>query len=108
MTTDPATTDDTSTDDAPIEPSTAYQDALAAYLDAADWLSPADVVFTVHAEQIARSLDAQLTAEAEVQSALASTFTRVMDKLEARRPKPTAPPGPQVPGQSQVFDFLQD
>lgn len=95
--------------DAPrgLVPVTVYTDAIRDYLDAANWLVPADAPFRVHAQQVAASLDRQLTLKGEVQSALASSFDKCLVRLEARRPKP-APGEPQVPGQTSIFDYGQD
>jgi len=106
MTTDHDTNDQ---DDTTPDPITVYQDALTEYLAAATWLTAGDVVFKVHAQQIARSLDAQLTETGQVQSALASTFDKVLARIESRRPKPPAELGGlQVPGQLSIIDPMSD
>lgn len=104
MTTDPGPSEP---DHEKIDPITLYQDGVADYLDVADWIEPADVITTIHLQQIARSLDAQLTKTGEVQSALASTFSKTIAALNARRPKPASAPSG-VPGQTDVFDFMED
>lgn len=86
---------------------TVYTDAIATYLDAQTWLTPADAPLKVHAQQLAHSLDRQLTLKGEIQSALASSFDKVMVRLDARRPKPVAGPQ-QLPGQLDIFGKTQD
>lgn len=96
-----------STDQDKPEAVTVYSDAITTYLAAATWLQPADAPLKVHAQQLARSLDKQLTEKGEIQSALASSFDKVMVRLDARRPKPV--PGPaHVPGQLDIFGKTQD
>ena len=106
-------TTDTEAGETPATPPTApgpYADAIAAYLEAATWLGVADLPFRVHAESIARSLDAQLAAGGQVQSALASSFDKVMYRLEARRPPagpaPTDPAAPSPDGTTSIFTVL--
>lgn len=85
-----------------------YAEAVEEYLDAQDWLTAVDAPFKVHARKIASSLDQQLARTGEVQSALASSFDKVLVRLEARRPPPAprAPsltdPGPM--GEQSVFE----
>lgn len=72
---------------------TLYGDAVEEYLAAAPWLGPADAPLKVHARSIAKSLDRQLVMKGEVQSALASSFDKVLLRLDKRRPPPApAPP----------------
>lgn len=71
-----------------------YRDAVEEYLEAAEWLGPADAPLKVHARAIAGSLDRQLARSGEVQSALASSFDKVLLRLDRRRP----PPSPAAPG----------
>lgn len=107
MTTEHDTSENETTTEPPTEfQVTAYQDALATYLEAANWLTPADGIFQVNAEQIARTLDRQLTRTGEVQSALVSTFHKAMAILNTSRPRPAAP-AEGIRGQTQVFDFLE-
>lgn len=91
---------------------TLYVDAVEEYLEAADWLTAADAPLKVHARAIARSLDRQLEERGEIQSALASSFDKVLMRLDTRRPAPTpAPPGlgDRGPmGEQSVFDLLDD
>jgi hypothetical protein len=91
---------------------TAYTEATEAYLAAATWLEPLDAPFTVQARMIAKSLDRQLTNSGEVQSALASTYTKVLQQLDRRRPAPTAPPtdpaAPSSDGTASIFTVLDD
>lgn len=78
--------------DVDVDPAETYAGAIDAYLDAADWLTPTDAPLRVHARAIAKSLDKQMRSTGEVQSALASSFDKVLVRLEARRP--ATPPGP--------------
>ncbi|WP_311209386.1 MULTISPECIES: hypothetical protein [unclassified Aeromicrobium] len=94
------------TDQTPPPRITVYTDAIAEYLDAQTWLTAADAPLKVHAQQLARSLDQQLNAKGEIQSALASSFDKVMVRLDARRPKPVAGPQ-QLDGQLDIFSVTQ-
>jgi len=76
-----------------VDPDT-YVGAVEVYLDAADWLTLADAPFKIHARKLAVSLDKQLAAKGEVQSALASTFAKVLGDLDKRRPGPPPAPKP--------------
>lgn len=69
-----------------------YTSAIESYLREASWLTPADAVYKVHARKVAASLDRQLRDKGEVQSALASTFGKVLEILEKRRPVPVPDP----------------
>lgn len=96
----------------PPEQITAYTDATEDYLEAAAaWLDVrADAPFIVQARMIAKSLDRQLTNSGEVQSALASTYTKVLQQLDRRRPAPTEPPtdpkAPSTDGTASIFTVL--
>ena len=72
---------------APREPGP-YALAVEEYLAAADWLTVLEGPLKVHARSIANSLDRQLADRGEIQSALASSFDKVLVRLEARRPAP--------------------
>lgn len=86
MTTDNA---ENSSGDAGDSAMTPYSDATEAYLRAATWLDPlADAPFVVQARMVARSLDRQLNNTGEVQSALASTYSKALAALDRRRPAP--------------------
>lgn len=106
-------TPENSTDETPappvVEPGP-YTGAIRAYLEAATWLGVADLPFRVHAESIAKSLDVQLAKDGQVQSALASSFDKVMYRLEARRPPatpaPTDPAAPSADGTVSIFTQL--
>lgn len=98
-------------DDVEAPPLGLYAGAVEAYLGEATWLSATlDAPFVVHARSIAKSLDAQLEDTGQVQSALASTFDKVLVRLEARRPAPTpAPTDPHAPspdGTVSIFTQL--
>jgi len=80
-----------------------YRDAIEGYLSAAKHLDALDEPLKVHARALARSLDGQLNTKGEIQSALASSFDKVMMRLDARRPKP-ATEAPQMTGQTSIFD----
>lgn len=86
----------------PIEPGSTetetYVAATHAYLAEATWLTPADAPFRLHALNIARSLDLQMRTKGEVQSALASTYAKVLVLLDKRRPAPTFDPMTQGTG----------
>lgn len=95
-------------DSEPFDPDgyrvTVYTDAVTAYLDEATWLTLVDAPFKVHAQQIAKSLDRQLTRDGEVQSALASTFQRLLASLDKRRPAPSPDPlAGQISGQTDLL-----
>lgn len=66
----------------------AYSVAIGEYIDAASWLTAADAPLKVHARSIAASLDKQMSRTGEIQSALASSFDKVLMRLDARRPGP--------------------
>lgn len=84
-----------------------YSEAIEEYIAGADWLTGLDAPLKVHARSLATSLDRQLTKTGEIQSALASSFDKVLMRLDARRPKPAGVPGgPQLPGQGSIFDVL--
>ena len=84
-----------------------YAAAVAAYLELADWLDDVlDGPVVVHARSIAVSLDRQLAAKGEVQSALAGSFDKCLLRLNERRPKPAGEASPVPAGQTTVFDFL--
>lgn len=90
-----------------------YSEAIAEYLDGADWLNPIlDRPLMVHARSIAASLDKQMTAKGEIQSALASSFDKALMRLDARRPKPpgipTDPAGDSPDGTRSIFSYLSD
>lgn len=94
-------------------PLTAYSDATEGYLEAATWLDPlADGPFIVQARMIAKSLDRQLNNGGEVQSALASTYTKVLQHLDRRRPAPEQPPtdpkAPSADGTASIFTQLSE
>lgn len=89
----PAVDSDSPPADPGMPPSSVYLDAIEEYLEAEDWLGPADAPLKVHARSIARSLDRQLDKNGEVQSALASSFDKVLLRLDRRRP----PPAPRPP-----------
>ncbi|WP_248579894.1 hypothetical protein [Nocardioides sp. InS609-2] len=72
-----------------------YTAAIEKYLAAATWLTDADAPLKVHARSIATSLDRQMRERFEIQSALASSFDKVLYRLDARRPAP-APAAPSL------------
>lgn len=74
-----------------VEVEHVYAEAVEEYLGAATWVGALDRPFVVQARSIAKSLDAQLEETGQVQSALASTFDKVLVRLEARRPPATPP-----------------
>lgn len=74
-----------------------YAHAIETYLREATWLVAADAPFKVHARTVAKSLDRQMATKGEVQSALASTFAKVLLLLDKRRPGP-APIDPLTQG----------
>lgn len=81
-----------------------YVEAVTVYLADASWLTPADAPAALHLRRIASSLDKQFEDKGEVQSALASTFAKVLAGLDRRRPAP--PPDPlagQLPGQTDLL-----
>lgn len=87
-----------------------YADAVEEYLEAASWLTAADAPLKVHARSIAKSLDKQLAERDEIQSALASSFDKVLMRLDARRPPATRPPtdplAPSDDGTPSMLGFL--
>lgn len=102
---------DTSTESVPAPSPGEYETAVVEFLDAADWLTALDAPLKVHARSVARSLDAQLRRDGVVQSALASSFDKVMVRLYDRRPAAPAPDplvagvGPQ--GEASMFTLLE-
>ncbi|WP_311210901.1 MULTISPECIES: hypothetical protein [unclassified Aeromicrobium] len=81
-----------------------YAGVVQTYLAEARWLTPADAPHKLHLRRIAASLDAQFGETGQVQSALASTFHKVLAELNKRRPAP--PPDPlagQMPGQTDIL-----
>lgn len=81
-----------------------YAGEVDKFLAAATWLDAADAPDKLHLRRIAASLDRQFTEKGEVQSALASTFTKTLAALNRRRPAP--PPDPmagQIPGQTDLL-----
>lgn len=97
------------TEENEIENDGPYSAAIAEYLDGAEWLDPImDRPLMVHARSIAASLDKQMAAKGEIQSALAGSFDKALFRLDARRPKPAGEAGGVPDGQTTVFDFLSD
>lgn len=90
-----------------------YSAAIAEYLDGADWLDPImDRPLMVHARSIATSLDKQMAAKGEIQSALAGSFDKALLRLETRRPKPQGsgidPHADSPDGTVSIFTHLSD
>lgn len=92
-----------------------YCEAIETYLAAADWLAPEDAPLRVHARSIARSLDRQMSTKGEIQSALASSFDKVLIRLESRRPAPVPAPAPDPltegtgpHGEASIFGLMDD
>jgi hypothetical protein len=93
------------------EPIETYQAATEAYLSEASWLTSADAPFRLHALNIARSLDLQMRTKGEVQSALASTYAKVLVMLDKRRPAATFDPlrqGTGPHGEQSIFGLPLD
>lgn len=68
-----------------------YSTAVEAFLKAADYLGEEDVVWTYMAKDIARDLD-----ENGTNGTMLSQFSKVISRLEGRKPKPPEPE-PELP-----------
>lgn len=82
----------------------AYTEAVEAFLTGATWLDAMDLPLKVHARTLATSLDKQMREKGEIQSAMASSFDKVIARLSARRPPPAPAPGSGIPGQIDIFE----
>lgn len=85
-----------------------YSQMFAEYVESQEWLKAPELMPLVfHARKLCRQLDTMIERDGTAQAAKDSAYLQAVERLHKRRPG-AAPADPGVPGQTDVFDFMDD
>lgn len=79
-----------------------YGDAIDTYLQSQSWITTEHLPLVFHVRKLARLLDTELDATRGHYSA----YLQAVKTLQARDPSAVVKGAAEVPGQTDVFDFL--
>lgn len=96
--------------DDPIEAADTYVGMFAEYVESLGEIEPADRPLIFHARKICQQLDKQIAKDGATLAAKDGAYLQAVERLNKRLsgPAPVPPGGPQVPGQTGIFDYLED
>ena len=83
--------------------SSGYTEMIEEYVKGSTWIGPAELPLVFHLRQLCRQLDNNGLDKA----ALASAYLQAFSRLDRRRPDAKPIPG-DLPGQSSIFDHIED
>lgn len=86
---------------------TTYVEMLDQYVKSQEWIGPGEAPLVFHARKLAAQLDAQIEGDGSTLAAKDSAYLQAIERLNKRRGGTvTVSTTGEMPGQSDVFDFL--